>query len=93
MVTLERALNSIGKQCFVDNYEAFRTCSDKKQLAQKLLSENLRAYSLSAQLSRINYAKWIFDSHREKEALLLIIRSGRLNNDTIKKARDILSGI
>ncbi|PNT92249.1 hypothetical protein [Clostridium thermosuccinogenes] len=93
MTTIERALNSIGKKCFVDYYEDFRSCTDKDALARKLLANNKNATSLSAQMTRINYAQWIFENKKEKEALDIIIRSNRLDDITIKKAREYLDSL
>ena len=64
MTTVERALNSIGKKCFIDYYEDFKNCNDKEVLARKLLTKNRNATSITAQLTRINYAQWIFDNHK-----------------------------
>lgn len=87
MTTVERALNSIGKKCFIDFYEDFRNNSDRNTLAQKLLANNENATSPLAQMTRINYARWIFDNKNEKEALLIIINSKRLDNTTKDKAK------
>lgn len=86
MTTLERALNSIGKKCFIDYYEDFKNCNDKKALASKLLTSNHKAISITAQITRVNYAKWIFDNHHEKEALNIIINSKRIDEITKTKA-------
>ncbi|MBE6846659.1 MAG: hypothetical protein E7503_00780 [Ruminococcus sp.] len=86
MTTLERALSSIGKKCFVDYFDDFKTCNDKAALARKLLTTNSNATSITAQMTRINYARWIFDTHQEKEALYIIITSNRLDDVTKRKA-------
>lgn len=86
MTTVERALNSIGKKCFISYYNDFKNCNDIKAFASKLLENNSNATSINAQITRINYAKWIFDSHQEKEALNLIINSKRSDDITIRKA-------
>ena len=91
MTTLERALNSIGKQCFVENFKLFKTCTDKKALAQILLENNPNATSLTAQLTRVNYACWIFDNNLEKEALKIILSSNRLSSSIQSKAKLLLS--
>ena len=91
MTTVDRALNSIGKKCFIDYYEDFRCCTDRNSLAHKLLSNNKNATSLSAQMTRINYAQWIFDNNYEKEALSIIINSNRLDDATKKMAREYLN--
>lgn len=93
MTTVERALNSIGKKCFIDYYEDFRNCTDKNALAQKLLENNKNATSPSAQMTRINYAQWIFDNNKEKEALIIIISSNRLDDNTKKKAREYFNSL
>ena len=87
MTTVERALNSIGKKCFVEYYEAFRSCTDKEALADRLLANNKNASSKLAQMTRINYARWIFENHHEKEALTIILHSKRLDDVTIDKAK------
>lgn len=89
MTTVSRALNSIGKKCFVDYYYQFKDCDNKQDLAQKLLNDNSNASSLSAQITRINYAQWIFENSLEKEALDIIIHSSRLDTQTIKRAKQI----
>ncbi len=89
MPTLERALNSIGKKCFVDYYFSFKEHTDRQALAERLLSENADATSFCAQLTRINYAVWIFDNALEKEALQKILSSKRLDSHTRKKAKEI----
>ena len=89
MTTVTRALNSIGKQCFVKYYYQFRDCTDKNYLAQTLLKDNSSASSLSAQMTRINYAKWIFENSLEKEALDIIIQSTRLDSQIIQSAKQI----
>ncbi len=90
MTTLNRALGSIGKKCFVDNYYDFKNCADKNELAKKLLDNNCNAVSLSAQLTRINYALWIFENNLEKEALEIIINSNRLDDKTKNKAKFLI---
>lgn len=88
MTTIERALNSIGKKCFIDFYEDFKFCSDKDLLVQKLLANNKNAHSPSAQMTRINYARWIFDNNQEKNALIIVINSNRIDDKTKEKARE-----
>ncbi len=93
MTTVERALNSIGKKCFIDYYDEFKYCNDKEVLARKLLTNNSNATSITAQMTRINYAQWIFDNHKEKEALSIIINSNRLDDVTKRKAREFYNAI
>ena len=91
MTTIERALMSIGKQCFVENFKLFKNCTDKNALAQMLLKNNPNANSLTAQLTRVNYACWIFDNHLEKEALHIILSSNKLSPTVQFKAKLLLS--
>jgi len=93
MTTIKRALNSIGKKCFIDYYEEFKNCNDKDILAYKLLVNNDKATSIEAQITRINYAKWIFANHKEKDALSIIINSNRLDCITKRKARELYNKI
>lgn len=93
MTTVERALNSIGKKCFIDYYEDFKNCNDKEVLARKLLTNNSNATSITAQMTRINYAQWIFDNHKEKEALNIIINSNRMDDVTKRTAREFYNEI
>jgi len=89
MTTIERALNSIGKRCFIRYYNDFRRCSDKKALARKLLTENPGARSQQAQMTRVNYAAWIFQNELEREALRIVIQSN-MDDATIQIARNLL---
>ncbi len=89
MTTVERALNLIGKKCFVDYFYEFKGCADKHALANQLLANNISATSLTAQMTRVNYAEWIFDNRMEKEALEIIINSKRLDEFTRMQARKI----
>jgi hypothetical protein len=93
MTTVKRALNSIGKKCFIDHYEDFENCTDKNALSQNLLKNNKNATSPLAQMTRINYAQWIFDNNKEKEALGIIIDSNRLDDVTKKKAREYFENL
>lgn len=87
-----RLLNSVGKQVFVDYYYDLKDLeADKKALAQKLLEQNPKATSIGGQLTRINCAHRIFANNLEKEALEIILNSNRLDENIIKKARDIIS--
>lgn len=87
MQTVDRALNSVGKQCFVEHYDQFKTCTDKQALADALLRDNPRASSRSAQMTRINAAQWIFENGLEREALDLILHAARIPAQTVEKAR------
>ena len=90
---ITRALNSIGKKCFVENFELFKNCTDKNALASALLRDNPNACSLSAQLTRVNYAKMIFDNHLERKALEIIIASKKLASPIQNKAQALLEDL
>ena len=91
MTTLTRALNSIGKKCFIDYYDQFQSCTDTQDLARTLLRDNPHASSLSAQRTRIKCAKWIFENHLETEALNRILHSARLDPQTLETAKQLLN--
>lgn len=93
MTAVIRALNSIGKKCFIDYYEDFRNCSDINALAQRLFANNKNATSFLAQMTRIHYAQWIFENQKEKEALNIIIKSDRLDQITKNKARNYFKSL
>ena len=93
MQTVSRALNSVGKQCFVKYYDRFQICTDKQALAEALLRDNPRASSLSAQLTRIRAAQWIFENGLEREALDLVLQSARIDAQTAEKARRLRESI
>lgn len=55
MMDYIRLVNSIGKKIFVNYYYEFKDKSiDKKQLAEKLLSENPNATKIGGQYTRIS---------------------------------------
>jgi len=87
---VERLLNSVGKEIFVNYFYEFKNCTNEGVLAQKLLNENPKASALSGQITRINCAKRIIsDENALKQALNLILISKRLSYGIIKKAKEI----
>lgn len=62
--------------------------AQKNALTRKILANNKNTTLPSAQMTRINYAQWIFDNNKGKEALSIIINSNRLDDVTKKKARE-----
>ena len=86
---LERALRSVGKECFVDYFYDFQNCLNQAELAQKLLDNNRNATSENAQATRVSKARRIFENQMEKEALDNIIASKRVNETVKAKARII----
>lgn len=93
MTAVERALNSIGKRCFTEYFNEFKNCTDKEKLAQKLLDLNPKASSFAAQITRINNAQRIFESDAAAEALTVIIKSSRVDDETRKRARELLKSV
>lgn len=91
---LEKKLRSIGKEIFVEYFEEFRNLTvDREELAIKLLEENPKANSLAAQKTRISNARKIFELKMEREALVNIIESDRLNENIREKAKRIATTI
>ena len=89
LADVQRLLSSIGKQSFVDNYELFKSCADKKALAERLLQENPKAFSITGQMTRINCARRIFENNLQKDALEIVI-SSRVDSDVVAKATILL---
>jgi hypothetical protein len=66
---VSRLLSSVGMKSFVMNYYDYKNNNlDKKEFAQKLLDENLKAKSLQAQITRIIKAKSLFEHNKNIEA-------------------------
>jgi len=84
-MTVERLLNSIGKATFIKYYYSFRDKSRDYCIA--MFEEN---YTDKAKSSRTGHSKKIFRENLEKEALIIIVNSPRVDNDTRKKAEKIL---
>lgn len=92
MIDVNSCLNSVGKKIFVDFYYDFKNLQlDKDVLAKKLLDNNPNASKISGQIIRINFARKIFDNNLEREALEIIVSSNRLDEETIRKAQEILN--
>lgn len=91
---MERKLRSIGKEIFVEYFEDFQDLTiDREELALKLLKENPKATSLGAQQTRISNARKIFELNMERQALITIIESNRLNENIRDKAKKIVKNI
>ncbi len=77
MKTVERALNSVGKTVFIENYEMFKYWEDKAKIAENLKNNGIGG-SDNARRTRASNARWIFENGYEKEALMIIINAKRL---------------
>ncbi len=77
MKTVERALASVGKAVFIENYEMFKYWRDKDKMVECLRNKGTGS-SDKARRTRVNNAIWIFESGHELSALLLILKSDRL---------------
>lgn len=88
---INNTLNAIGKKVFVDFYYDFKNNSlSTTDIAEKLIKHNPQTHSLR-QGFRIPRAKHIFENNQQIEALEIIISSTRLDEETISRAKIILS--
>ena len=83
---LIRALNSIGKRCFVTYYEAFKNLNNSTEQLIELLMQN-ESYEESGCKTRISQSRRIFLERKETDALDIIIESIRLEPEIIHKAK------
>lgn len=91
---LEKRLRSIGKYIFVKYFEEFRNENfGREELARKLLNENPKASSIDAQKTRISNARRIFELGMERDALINIINSDKLESSIVEKAKEIVASI
>ncbi|MGL4848552.1 MAG: hypothetical protein ACRC28_06435 [Clostridium sp.] len=79
---VNKVLGYIGKEVFVKYYYEFKSGRGAQYLPTKF-TEKSRA-------SRASKAKYLFNNGLNKEALEIIIESGRLDFAIRKKAREIL---
>jgi hypothetical protein len=86
---IERAIQSIGKGCFVKYFEDFRDFSKSNTDLVDLLmqSEN---YTETASNTRVTNSRNIIKSGHAHEVLLEISKSNRLDYATITKAKELL---
>jgi len=88
---VNRLLKAVGKKNFIDYYYEFQNIDiDKNILAEKLLNENKRGKKINGQLIIISFAQKIFTNNLQEKVLKIIIKSDRLSEDTIKKAKEIM---
>lgn len=93
---IARTLNSIGKESFINFYNEYKAyylsdnkSLDKEILAQKLLVQNVRAYKIGGQYTRINSALRIFEAGVESDALKIVL-SAKVPNKVKNQAKKIL---
>ena len=83
---LIRTLNSVGKSTFVKYYYNFKNKSREECI--DLFDEN---YTDKAKATRTGHAQRIFREDKNIEALELILQSNRVDDYTLKVAREILA--
>lgn len=83
---LIRTLNSVGKSTFVKYYYNFK--NESRDTCILAFEEN---YTDNAKSTRVGHAQRIFRENKNIEALEIIIASNRVDAETWKKAKEILS--
>ncbi len=86
---IERAIQSIGKGCFVKYFENFRDASQSNTDLVELLMRR-ENYTEKASMTRVTNSRNLIKSEHAKEVLLDITKSGRLDYATITKAKELL---
>lgn len=84
-MTAERLLNSIGKATFIKYYYSFR---DKSR--DYCISTFEEDYTDKAKSSKTGHAQKIFHDGLEKEALIIIAKSSRVDHHSSTVAKEIL---
>lgn len=85
-----RLLNSIGKSTFVRYYEEF---TDRSLSHDHLVNLLPNEYTLKARHTRVSKARRILDEGLHREALELIAKSERVDEQTAQRARELLKEI
>jgi len=83
---LVRTLNSVGKSTFVKYYYNFK--NESRDACIVAFEEN---YTDNAKSTRVGHAQRIFRENKHIEALEIIIASSRVDAETWKRAKEILS--
>lgn len=88
---LERSLQSIGKGCFTLYFSEF---SDEGLKSEDLIEYLMKqeGYEESGCRTRVSQARRIIRSGRAADALVEVVRSTRLSDDVIDRARKLLVG-
>jgi hypothetical protein len=92
---LERKLNSVGKQAFVENYDIFKKYASGR-IAREDAIEQLVKLGVSNEAGaaiRVGNAKLIFDAGKTLEALNLVLEAKRMPLDVTVEARKIMREI
>jgi len=89
---MERKLNSVGKQAFVEQYELFQRFAagsiSREDAIAKLVDQGVSNEAGAA--IRVGNAKLIFENAWESEALRLVLASKRLHHTILSEARSLL---
>jgi hypothetical protein len=89
---LRQSLNSIGKACFIKNYDLFRNKSSTDVLfAVDFLMKTENITEAGAKI-RVGFARGIFNAGRQNDALKIIAQSERVSRDLAEKAELLLNG-
>ena len=92
---VERKLNSVGKQAFIENFALFQDYASgritRDSAIEKLVS--LGVSNESGAAIRVGNAKLIFNNQSVPEALKLVLQSKRMTDSIINKAKRIASEI
>jgi hypothetical protein len=87
---LEKALKSIGKKSFVEDFTVYSKSSLSKNEKVTMLSEK---YSENGAMIRVSFAEKIFLNKLDESALEIIIDSPRIENIIREKATLLLASL
>lgn len=91
LINIERHINSIGRKTFVDYYEIFKEATADSDNQKEYLEKMSKEWTPKARRSRLAHAISIFRCKCEKRALEMIIKSTRLDEETIERAKMLLN--
>jgi hypothetical protein len=87
METIKRKLNSIGKECFIRDWNLWGL--DTLEAVDMLMKRY--GYKETGARTRVNCAKWLLQDKATREAALgVVIRARRVPHSVIKKAEELL---
>lgn len=87
---LVRLLNSVGKSTFVRYYVQF---TDRSLSHEDLVDLLPHEYTLKARHTRVSKARRILNEGLHRQALELIAKSERVDEQTVRRARELLKEI
>lgn len=87
MNELEKALKSIGKKSFVEDYDVY---SDSKITKNGKVEILTKKYSENGATIRVSFAEKNFKHGKQNEALNIIVKSTRLDRNIITQAKSLL---